>query len=789
MKKKRLGSWFKIFVIIAFAASFFLTFMLQTNTCNESAANLMSQKLDTTKTLIEENHANRETITQMSNDNALVKARAISMALVGMSEFDSALLIEFCSRFDVDEIHIINYDAIITATTVPEYIGYDMNSAEQSQYFVPILQYPNLELVQDARNIGFDNETIRQFAAVSLPGHGMVQIGYTPERISAVTSFIDIENLAETLDIGASGRVLITSGGMIMSSPDKQDVGRSLSSLVKNIKIIDSKSGLCSATGKYGNILCMFQDYGDYSIYAIIPESEAYEIRNTTTTQLLLLNLLLFGFILVITSLLAQRRVLKKLVLEGAVIRGETNIFSDNERRANNFAATCMFVFAGLSAIMWILTTCGFLGFDKDAVNLCAPVAILAMSAPSALFIFKDASNSRMKYFVLALAIATVAFLNVYLSVYTMLLFILPILLSCHYFSRRFTYITTAAVLVFMAVSTFAGVYLGQWNSAWDAGLLQSGLEAGLNGAAPPLRSFNKEFLIWLMTSFYLPQALILVSFTPLCAMISTHTHNLLAQQVKDTKERQRIGAELSIATQIQTSTLPCIFPPYPDRKEFSIFAQMRTAKEVGGDFYDFFFVDEDNLAIVIADVSGKGVPAALFMMISRILIKTFAQQSLSPSEIFTKTNEHLCEDNATGMFVTAWLGIFNIKTGVIRYVNAGHNKPLIRRASRYDWLNAKPCFVLGGMEAVKYTEHETRLEAGDALFLYTDGVTEACNMKQELFSDERLISLLNSADVSCLNPDALLPRISREIDTFAEGAEQADDITMLGVKFLGEPQ
>jgi serine phosphatase RsbU (regulator of sigma subunit) len=249
-----------------------------------------------------------------------------------------------------------------------------------------------------------------------------------------------------------------------------------------------------------------------------------------------------------------------------------------------------------------------------------------------------------------------------------------------------------------------------------------------------------------------------------------------------------RIDDELAFARAIQLSALPSHFPAFPDRTEFDIFADMQPAKEVGGDFYDFFLIGEDKLAVVIADVSGKGIPAALFMMISKTLIKNLALSGISAAEVFTKANNSLCENNDAGMFVTAFMAVLDCKSGKLSYVNAGHNPPLIKKAAgAVEWLPVKPNFVLTGMEDIKYVEQEIILAPGDLLFMYTDGVTEACNQALELYSDNRLFKELNNDTLE--DPTAaadIVEYVLDSVESFADGAEQADDITMLSLKYLG---
>ena len=251
------------------------------------------------------------------------------------------------------------------------------------------------------------------------------------------------------------------------------------------------------------------------------------------------------------------------------------------------------------------------------------------------------------------------------------------------------------------------------------------------------------------------------------------------------TREKERIGAELHVATQIQADMLPRIFPPFPERREFDIYASMNPAKEVGGDFYDFFLVDNRHFAVVIADVSGKGVPAALFMVIAKTLIKSHAQFGNEPADIFTITNNQLCEGNEAGLFVTAWMGILDLHTGDLSCVNAGHNPPLIRRKDgTFEYIKMKPGFVLAGLEDMQYTQTQLHLDTGDTLFLYTDGVTEAENPAKEQYGDARLRDELNR--LGSRDPKTLIQGIRQSVAVFADGAEQFDDITMTALTYHG---
>lgn len=245
------------------------------------------------------------------------------------------------------------------------------------------------------------------------------------------------------------------------------------------------------------------------------------------------------------------------------------------------------------------------------------------------------------------------------------------------------------------------------------------------------------------------------------------------------TAEKQRVDSELKLATDIQISMLPRKFPAYPDRDEFSIYATMDPAKEVGGDFYDLYMLDEKHVVVLIADVSGKGIPAALFMALSKTLIKTHTQLCASPAEALTKSNHVMCEGNDVGFFVTAWMGILDLETGILTYANAGHNMPLLRSGGgSFRFLKFRPGFVLAGMDGIKYKQGEIQMEPGDRLFLYTDGVTEATDTENRLYGDERLRDYLNAN--SAAGETELLHGLRQDINEFVGEADQFDDITML---------
>lgn len=290
---------------------------------------------------------------------------------------------------------------------------------------------------------------------------------------------------------------------------------------------------------------------------------------------------------------------------------------------------------------------------------------------------------------------------------------------------------------------------------------------------------------IVVQSAFYGVQLIIFATVFAAVYLFSVIVQTQNEAYEKQQKESSRIETELTMASSIQADMLPNIYPAFPERPEFDIFASMDPAKEVGGDFYDFFLVDDDHLCMVIADVSGKGVPAALFMMASRIILANNAMLGKSPAQILTDANKAICANNREEMFVTVWLGILELSTGKVTAANAGHEFPALRHeGGDFELFKDKHGFVIGGMDGVKYKQYELQLSPGDRLFLYTDGVPEATNGEKELFGNERMLNALNR--VKDAEPENVLKGVRRAVDDFVKAAEQFDDLTMLCVQYKG---
>lgn len=263
-------------------------------------------------------------------------------------------------------------------------------------------------------------------------------------------------------------------------------------------------------------------------------------------------------------------------------------------------------------------------------------------------------------------------------------------------------------------------------------------------------------------------------------------TVKTLKQYIADAAER--IDQELAFARAVQASALPDTFKPFPDYAGmFDIYATMDTAKEVGGDFFDFYLLDSDHLVFLVADVSGKGIPAAMFMMTVKTLLKSVVETGVGVAEAMTGANEELCAGNDEGMFVTAWMGMLEISTGEVRFVNAGHNPPYLKKSGIFKPLEMRRNLVLGAMEGIQYAEQRLTLTPGDTLFLYTDGVTEATDGSNTLYGEERLEGVLNTHFED--SGSALTGAVTADLDAFVGDVAQFDDITMLVLKYKGGTQ
>ena len=445
-------------------------------------------------------------------------------------------------------------------------------------------------------------------------------------------------------------------------------------------------------------------------------------------------------------------------------------IFEENEREANRYACRCLRVMALIALMAWILNLMNIFIVPQTAMNVGMPVCIVSFLLPTFLGRVMTKPSGWFTYLIMGCCILGITVLYVAIPKHTVLAWIAPVLLSCHYYSRKLTVSVLVSSVACLCAAGVIGLFVGEG----DPNLINAGTVD---------QAIITTEVVWNAVLFYLlPRSATLVGLSFVCITIARRTHRLLERQAADSAARQRIETELNVATQIQADMLPRIFPAFPERSEFDIYASMAPAKEVGGDFYDFFLVDDDHLAMVIADVSGKGVPAALFMVIAKTLLKNAAQTGLSPKAVLEKVNNQLCENNEAGMFVTVWLGFFEISTGRLTAANAGHEYPAIKRANgKFELFRDTHGFVLAGMENARYREYELELCEGDTLFVYTDGVAEATDAANVLYGTDRMLDALNRGRNAA--PERLLRDVKQDIDRFVGDAPQFDDITMMAIQ------
>ncbi len=466
----------------------------------------------------------------------------------------------------------------------------------------------------------------------------------------------------------------------------------------------------------------------------------------------------------------------------------DNQIFIENELEANVYTARCLLWSAVIVVLTWILTYLGVFLTDITIMSVSGTLALLFLLIPWIIQRWRPPSHTAWKYVVILSFVFGIGVLSAALSMHLIPAWSCPILVACHYYTPRFTRHTFIFVHIAMLVSFIISIYVG----VWDSNIFKSvdqvfGVQERLDfiqlQAELGVNVYQRGF-----TLFYLPRAAIISVVYLTSTALSARSHGLILRSKEMERAHQALETELNVATDIQASMLPTIFPAFPGRPEFDIYASMTPAKEVGGDFYDFFLVDDDHLAMVMADVSGKGVPAALFMVISKTLIKNAAQLGLSPKEVLEKVNNQLCEGNDAQMFVTVWLGIYQISTGQLTAANAGHEYPAIRRVGEdFQLYRDKHGFVLAGMDDLKYTEYTLQLCPGDTLYVYTDGIPEATSEAVELYGTDRMLVALNQwKDASLPN---LLQGVKDHVDAFVGNAPQFDDLTMLAfqIKSVGQ--
>jgi len=468
-------------------------------------------------------------------------------------------------------------------------------------------------------------------------------------------------------------------------------------------------------------------------------------------------------------------------------------MFRETEIQANKLGALILLCSGIILALILILTAFG--AFLLPWESVASPLIQALVEVVILLIVCRVFKYDAwwMKHLLMLGLVIVYARLDAVVTHKAAILMVLPVLFSSRYFSRRLTVFTSiVSTLVFLG-SAIWGATHGMINLnvvTMEAGTEMTATggflgETVQNAGAADQSAFDSMLIKNTLLFDYLPKWLMFSIASIVSCNIARRGREMVVTQHEKDVETARIATELDLATRIQADMVPNIYPAFPDRREFDIYATMDPAKEVGGDFYDFFLVDDDHLCMVMADVSGKGVPAALFMMASKIILANNAMMGKTPGKILEDTNAAICSHNREEMFVTVWLGILEISTGKLTAANAGHEYPVVKRGDgSYELYRDKHGFVIGGMAGMKYKEYEMTLEPGSRLFLYTDGVPEATDAGNGMYGLDRMIAALNETkDGSTVD---VLKRLRASVDAFVGDAEQFDDLTMLCMEYRG---
>lgn len=460
--------------------------------------------------------------------------------------------------------------------------------------------------------------------------------------------------------------------------------------------------------------------------------------------------------------------------------------FLANEITANVMVGTTMMIVFAVTVLCLVLNEAGVFTADK-AIMRWAVVASVVVELPITVIntIFVG-TKKWLKVPLMIDLILVCAILAAALGHNVTLVMCFPIVVSSRYFDRKYTrnvaFITAGVFALSSVLNGFVGIT--NLNMVKFPGGAQLLIQPGqsLRDAVMAAGMDRMVYIKSLFLNDFIPRCLVFLALSVSCCYVSDRGRHMIEMQTETSKKASRIETELDLATKIQTSMLPCILPAFPEHENIELRAEYHPAKEVGGDFYDYFVIDKSHIGVVIADVSGKGVGAALFMTISKTVIKNQLLLGLSPADALTNANKQLCENNDAGLFVTCWAGVYDTESGILTFVNAGHNPPVVlRRDGQPQFLSQRHGFVLAGMEGYKYRQETLQLGKGDEMFFYTDGVTEATNADNRLYGEDRLLDCLESCCTSDVGEQ--LKALKSDINSFVGGIDQFDDITIMAMK------
>ena len=460
--------------------------------------------------------------------------------------------------------------------------------------------------------------------------------------------------------------------------------------------------------------------------------------------------------------------------------------FLANEITANVMVGTTMMLILVFTVLCLILNEIGVFTADKVIMRWAVVASVIVELPMTVINTIYVGTKKWLKVPLMIDLILVCAILAAALGHNVTLVMCFPIVVSSRYFDAKYTRNVALVTVAVFALSSFLNGFVGITNLNMvkfpDGAelLIQPG--QSLRDAVMAAGMNKVVYIKSLFLNDFVPRCFVFLSLSVSCGYVSDRGRRMIEMQAETTKKASRIETELDLATKIQTSMLPCILPAFPEHENIELRAEYHPAKEVGGDFYDYFVIDKSHVGVVIADVSGKGVGAALFMTISKTVIKNQLLLGLSPADALTNANIQLCENNDAGLFVTCWAGVYDTDSGVLTFVNAGHNPPVVlRKGGQPQFLSQRHGFVLAGMDGYKYRQEELQLGKGDEMFFYTDGVSEATNAKNELYGEDRLLDCLEGCYTSDVSEQ--LKALKGDIDSFVGGIDQFDDITIMAMK------
>ncbi len=477
-----------------------------------------------------------------------------------------------------------------------------------------------------------------------------------------------------------------------------------------------------------------------------------------------------------------------KEAIEAALARGDC--MRANEITANVMVGTTMMIVFVVMILCLLLNEFGVFTATKSVMRYAVLVAAVVELPITILNMIYVGTKKWLKLPLMVDLILVCAILAATLGHNVTLVMVFPIIVSTRYFDEKYTKWVACFSAVVFAIACVISGYIGIVNM--NMVHFPNGMELSVQ-PGETLRDVllaHGDFDRWgyvksLFINEFIPRCLVFLALSVSCRYVSSRGKYMIEMQSETSGKASRIETELNLATRIQTSMLPCIFPAFPEHEDIELHAVYHPAKEVGGDFYDYFVIDATHIGVVIADVSGKGVGAALFMTISKTVLKNQLQLGISPAQALMNANRQLCENNDAGLFVTCWAGVYDTETRVLTFVNAGHNPPvLIPNGKKPHFVPQRSGFVLAGMDGFPYKEEELVLEKGDELLFYTDGVTEATNADNQLYGNDRLLDCMEAG--ANMSVSDLIKTLKEDIDNFVGDAEQFDDITVMAMKING---